>query len=159
MKYFLNFLFPFFTAVIESESAPEESAANLTFEVEKPQEPIEDVPAAKVEEAESLEAVVNNSETPLEIVQDEPIEVEEKVEEPIEEPAVVSESPAPASAPQEPVMAEEPLEAVAEPVLEQPEPVQVEAEGKNIFKFQTKINFDEKTADLMRWRQYVQGVS
>merc|ERR1719464_2340679 len=69
-------------AIIESESAPEESAANLTFEVEKPQEPIEDVPAAKVEEAESLEAVVNNSETPLEIVQDEPIKVEEKVEEP-----------------------------------------------------------------------------
>ena len=103
----------------------------MTFEVEKPQEPIEDVPAAKEEEAESLEAVVNNSESPLEIVQDEPIEVEEKVEEPIEEPAVVSESPAPASAPQEPVMAEEPLAAVAEPVLEQPEPVQVEAEGKN----------------------------
>ena len=125
----------------------------MTFEVEKPQEPIEDVPAAKVEEAESLEAVVNNTETPLEIVQDEPIEVEEKVEEPIEEPAVVSESPAPASAPQEPVMAEEPLEAVAEPVLEQPEPVQVEAEGKNKFKLQTKINFDEKTADLMRCRQ------
>ena len=125
----------------------------MTFEVEKPQEPIEDVPAAKVEEAESLEAVVNNSETPLEIVQDEPIEVEEKVEEPIEEPAVVSESPAPASAPQEPVMAEEPLEAVAEPVLEQPEPVQVEAEGKDKFKIQTKINFDEKTADLMRCRQ------
>ena len=125
----------------------------MTFEVEKPQEPIEDVPAAKVEEAESLEAVVNNSETPLEIVQDEPIEVEEKVEEPIEEPAVVSESPAPASAPQEPVMAEEPLEAVAEPVLEQPEPVQVEAEGKDKFKLQTKINFDEKTADLMRCRQ------
>ena len=125
----------------------------MTFEVEKPQEPIEDVPAAKVEEAESLEAVVNNTETPLEIVQDEPIEVEEKVEEPIEEPAVVSESPAPASAPQEPVMAEEPLEAVAEPVLEQPEPVQVEAEGKDKFKLQTKINFDEKTADLMRCRQ------
>ena len=114
----------------------------MTFEVEKPEEPIEDVPAAKVEEAESLEAVVNNSETPLEIVQDEPIEVEEKVEEPIEE------SPAPASAPQELVMAEEPLAAVAEPVLEQPEPVQVEAEGKNIFKFQTKINFDEKTTDI-----------
>ena len=114
----------------------------MTFEVEKPQEPIEDVPAAKIEEAESLEAVVNNSETPLEIVQDEPIEVEEKVEEPIEE------SPAPASAPQELVMAEEPLAAVAEPVLEQPEPVQVEAEGKNIFKFQTKINFDEKTTDI-----------
>ena len=147
MKYFKIFLFPFFTAVIESESAPEESAANLTFEVEKPQEPIEDVPAAKEEEAESLEAVVNNSETPLEIVQDEPIEVEEKVEEPIEE------SPAPASAPQELVMAEEPLAAVAEPVLEQPEPVQVEAEGKNKFKFQTKINFDEKPADLMRCRQ------
>ena len=145
---FLNFLFPFFTAVIESESAPEESAANLTFEVEKPQEPIEDVPAAKVEEAESLEAVVNNSETPLEIVQDEPIEVEEKVEEPIEE------SPAPASAPQEPVMAEEPLAAVAEPVLEQPEPVQVEAEGKNKFKFQTKINFDETIADLMSFGKY-----
>ena len=120
----------------------------MTFEVKKPQEPIEDVPAAKVEEAESLEAVVNNSE----IVQDEPIEVEEKVEEPIEEPAVVSESPAPASAPQEPVMAEEPFEAVAEPVLEQPEPVQVEAEGKNKFKFHTKINFDEKIADLMRCR-------
>ena len=115
----------------------------MTFEVEKPQEPIEDVPAAKVEEAESLEAVVNNSETPLEIVQDEPIEVEEKVEEPIEEPA-------PASAPQELVMAEEPIAAVAEPVLEQPEPVQVEAEGKDKFKFQTKINFDEKTADVMR---------
>ena len=126
----------------------------MTFEVEKPQEPIEDVPAAKVEEAESLEAVVNNSETPLEIVQDEPIEVEEKVEEPIEEPAVVSESPAPASAPQEPVMAEEPLEAVAEPVLEQPEPVQVEAEGKNKFKFQTKINFDETIADLMSFGKY-----
>ena len=125
----------------------------MTFEVEKPQEPIEDVPAAKVEEAESLEAVVNNSETPLEIVQDEPIKVEEKVEEPIEE------SRAPASAPQELVMAEEPLAAVAEPVLEQPEPVQVEAEGKDKFKFQTKINFDEKTVDLMRWRQYVQGVS
>ena len=123
----------------------------MTFEVEKPQEPIEDVPAAKVEEAESLEAVVNNSETPLEIVQDEPI----KVEEPIEEPAVVSESPAPASAPQELVMAEEPLAAVAaEPVLEQPEPVQVEAEGKDKFKLRTKINFDEKTADLMRCRQY-----
>ena len=155
MKYFLNFLFPFFTAVIESESAPEESAANLTFEVEKPQEPIEDVPAAKVEEAESLEAVVNNSETPLEIVQDEPIEVEEKVEEPIEEPAVVSESPAPASAPQEPVMAEEPLEAVAEPVLEQPEPVQVEAEGKDKLKSQTRKNFDEKTADLMILKKIV----
>ena len=124
----------------------------MTFEVEKPQEPIEDVPAAKEEEAESLEAVVNNSE----IVQDEPIEVEEKVEEPIEEPAVVSESPAPASAPQEPVMAEEPLEAVAEPVLEQPEPVQVEAEGKDKFKFQTKINFDEKIADLMRCQGVVQ---
>ena len=138
--------FPFSTAVIESESAPEESAANLTFEVEKPQEPIEDVPAAKVEVVESLEA-----ETPLEIVQDEPI----KVEEPIEEPAVVSESPAPASAPQELVLAEEPLAAVAaEPVLEQAEPVQVEAEGKDKFKFQTKINVDEKTADLMRCRQY-----
>ena len=116
----------------------------MTFEVEKPQEPIEDVPAAKVEEAESLEAVVNNSETPLEIVQDEPIKVEEKVEEPIEE------SRAPASAPQELVMAEEPIAAVAEPVLEQPEPVQVEAEGKDELKFQTKINFDEKTADVMR---------
>ena len=43
------------------------------------------------------------------------------VEEPIEE------TPAPASAPQEPVMAEEPLA-----VVEQPEPVQVE-EGK--YKF------------------------
>jgi hypothetical protein len=118
----------------------------LTFEVEKPQEPIEDVPAAKVEEAESLEAVVNNSETPLEIVQDEPIKVEEKIEEPIEE------SPAPASAPQELVMAEEPLAAVAEPVLEQPEPVQVEAEGKDKFKIKTRINFDEKIADLMRCR-------
>ena len=52
-------------------------------------------------------------------------------------------------------MAEEPLAAVAaEPVLEQPEPVQVEAEGKDKFKFQTKINVDEKTADLMRCRQY-----
>ena len=46
-------------------------------------------------------------------------------------------------------MAEEPLAAVAEPVLEQPEPVQAEAEGKNKIKFLTKINFDEKTADLM----------
>ena len=100
----------------------------MTFEVEKPQEPIEDVPAAKIEEAESLEAVVNNSE----IVQDEPIEVEEKVEEPIEE------SRAPASAPQELVMAEEPIAAVAEPVLEQPEPVQVEAEGKDNLNFRVK---------------------
>ena len=46
-------------------------------------------------------------------------------------------------------MAEEPLAAVAEPVLEQPEPVQVEAEGKDKFKFQTKKNFVEKTADLI----------
>ena len=118
----------------------------MTFEVEKPQEPIEDIPAAKVEEAESLEAVVNNPETPLEIVQDEPVKVEEKVEEPIEEPAVVSESPAPASAPQEPVIAEEPLAAVAEPVLEQvQEPVQ--EEGK-ITKIESDFligchNFDE----------------
>ena len=40
--------------------------------------------------------------------------------------------------------------AVAEPVLEQPEPVQV-GEGKNKFKLQTYINFDEKIANLMRF--------
>jgi hypothetical protein len=101
----------------------------LTYEVEKPQEPIEYTPASKeVEEAESLEPVGNNSETLLEIVQaDEPIKDEEKVEEPTEEPGEVSESPAPTSAPQELVLAEEPLAAVAaESVFEQPEPVQVE---------------------------------
>ena len=126
----------------------------MTYEVEKPQEPIEYTPASKeVEEAESLEPVGNNSETLLEIVQaDEPIKDEEKVEEPTEEPGEVSESPAPTSAPQELVLAEEPLAAVAEPVLEQPEPVQVEAEGKDKFKFQTKIFFEE-IADLMRCRQ------